>query len=211
MIPRPLTNRNTVLLICDIQEKFRHAIYGFDSVVHTTLKVLKCAKLLEIPAIVSEQNPKALGSTVDTLVSEIQALPSHSTFSKTKFSMIIPEVEEELKKAKYENAIILGIESHVCVLQTTLDLLRSNISVYVLADGISSCNRQEVPIAMDRMRQAGAYITTSESILFELMNDAKTSVFKPLSAIAFNKDEKATTRETLETLLDGGAVPKSSL
>jgi nicotinamidase-related amidase len=65
------------------------------------------------------------------------------------------------------NVAIVGIESHVCVLQTTLDLLKSGHSVYVIADGVSSVNKEEIPIAIARMRQAGAYITTSESFVFD--------------------------------------------
>jgi hypothetical protein len=98
--------------------------------------------------------------------------------------MMIPEVE----KVEFEAAIIVGIEvhltipwltreadhkSHVCVMQTTLDLLRRGITPYVLADGVSSCNKQEIPIALERLRQAGAIITTSESLLFQLVGKLK--------------------------------------
>jgi nicotinamidase-related amidase len=68
--------------------------------------------------------------------------------------------------------VIVGIESHICVAQTTIDLLANGHKVYVLADGVSSCNPQEVPIALDRLRKEGAVVTTSESFLFECMGDA---------------------------------------
>jgi hypothetical protein len=100
--------------------------------------------------------------------------------------MMIPEVEETFQNEKFESAIIVGIEvsyvstikrfscsaefqSHVCVMQTTLDLLRRGITPYILADGVSSCNKQEIPIALERLRQAGAIITSSESLLFQLV------------------------------------------
>lgn len=89
---------------------------------------------------------------------------------KTLFSMITPEVRAALTQ-KHE-CIIVGIESHICVTQTALELLRDGHKVYVLADGVSSCNKEEVPIALARLRHEGVVVTTSESFLYELINDA---------------------------------------
>lgn len=85
--------------------------------------------------------------------------------------MLTPEISSILlsRSPSLESFVIVGIESHVCVLQTTLGLLRQGKQVYVLADGVSSCNKQEIPIALDYMRQQGAVVTTSESILFQLV------------------------------------------
>ena len=94
--------------------------------------------------------------------------------------------------------IIVGIESHICVLQTTLDLLKSGHRVYVLADGVSSSNPEEVPIALRRLAQEDAVITTSESLLYELMGDAKIPEFKAIAALV--KDSKKATTEVLQTL-----------
>jgi hypothetical protein len=82
-----------------------------------------------------------------------------------------------------KTVVLFGIESHVCVLQTTLDLLEAGFNVVVLADGVSSMNRQEVSIAIERMRDAGATISTSESVLFQLVRDAKADTFKPISKL----------------------------
>ena len=90
--------------------------------------------------------------------------------------MMVPELRYKLKEAtssSYQVAIV-GIETHICVLQTALDLLAEGHNVYVLADGVSSCNEGERGIALDRLRQEGATVTTSESFLYECMGDAST-------------------------------------
>ena len=92
----------------------------------------------------------------------------------------IPEIREALRllPAPRKEIVLVGIEAHICVVLTALDMLNEGHAVYVLADGISSCNREEVPIALDRMRQAGAIITTSESFLYECMGDATVSEYE---------------------------------
>jgi nicotinamidase-related amidase len=106
-----------------------------------------------------------LGKTVSELDLTHAKVPS---LDKTLFSMCLRDITASIPVS---TAIaIVGIEAHVCVLQTTLDLLRQGHRVYVLADGVSSCNREEVPIAVERMRQAGAFVSTSESFVHPLPN-----------------------------------------
>jgi isochorismate hydrolase len=120
------------------------------------------ANLLPLYSFSSSDNgqPKALGHTVSELDISQAAVPA---IGKSKFSMCLRDVTTQLPVPS--NVAIVGIESHVCVLQTTLDLLRAGHHVYVISDGVSSCNKEEVPIAIARMRQAGAFITTSESFV----------------------------------------------
>lgn len=82
---------------------------------------------------------------------------------KTAFSMWVPEVARHFKRGEPSEVVIVGIESHICVTQTALDALREGHKVYIIADGVSSCNREEVPIALARLRVEGAVVTTSES------------------------------------------------
>ena len=94
--------------------------------------------------------------------------------------MMTPELRARLDEdssddAEKKSVALIGIESHICVLQTCLDLLAAGHGVYVIADGVSSCNRQEVPVALERMRREGAVVTTSESWMYEVMGDAKIS------------------------------------
>ncbi|CAD6902786.1 unnamed protein product [Tilletia controversa] len=190
-----------------MQERFKTAIHGFDHVVNSTSKVLRAAQILELPVFTTEQNPRALGSTVSPLADIIKTLPSISSeavHAKTRFSMVLPDITDKwLQSASaveggVKSVIMTGIESHVCVLQTSLDLLERGYQVHVLADAVSSCNAQEVPLALARLRQAGAQITTSESILFQLLEDAAHPHFKAVSGLI--KEEKLKTAEALEYL-----------
>lgn len=92
-----------------------------------------------------------------------------------------PEVQKALDPLRANgpiSAIIVGIESHICVTQTTIDLLRAGHKVYVIADGVSSCNKEEVPIALARLRHEGAIVTTSESLIYEAVGDAGTPEYE---------------------------------
>ncbi|CAG8586334.1 13803_t:CDS:2 [Cetraspora pellucida] len=152
---------STAFFLCDIQEKFRPHIHQFLSVVSTAQKM----------------NPGALGGTVQ----ELDISNAVEVVSKTKFSMYEERVQTILKSREIKSVVLFGIETHVCVLQTTLDLLEHNYDVHVLADGVSSINYPEIDIALQRLRQAGASVTTSESILFQLLGDATHEKFKPIS------------------------------
>lgn len=117
--------------------------------------------------------------------------------------MMIPEVQAALtalggSQSGKRECIIVGIEAHICVTQTTLDLLAQGHKVYVLADGVSSCNKEEVPIALARLRSEGAVVTTSESMLYEIMGDAKIAEFRQIAGLV--KDSKTATQESLQAL-----------
>ncbi|KAI8819904.1 Isochorismatase-like protein [Fimicolochytrium jonesii] len=175
-----LKPESTAFFVCDIQERFRGLIWNFPHVINTAAKMLDAAELLKVPVIVTEQHPKALGNTVK----ELNIQNARVVVAKTKFSMFVPQVEKLLKEElKTENAVIFGIESHVCVMQTALELLDHNYNVIVLADGVSSQNKGEVSIALARLRAAGATVATSESIMFQLLGDASHEKFRDLSKL----------------------------
>jgi len=196
---------NTAFLLCDLQERFRETIHSFESVASTAKKMMKVSKVLNIPVIVTEQYPKVFGPIVSEVIAT-QSGPIHGPFPKTKFGMKIPEVENVLKElSRVDSLVIFGIESHICVLQTAVQFLAAEKSggkaynVYVLADGVSSSNKEEVPIALAHMRQMGAQIVSSESLIYTLLGDASHPKFKEIAGIV--KEEKAATTNALKSLL----------
>jgi hypothetical protein len=134
----------------------------------TTQKMIKAAEILSIPIYATTQSRSRLGETCAEL--NIPNAVEHA--DKTAFSMWVPSIANHFSSSTPAEVVIVGIESHICVTQTTLDLLAHGHRVYILADGVSSCNPQEVPIALARLRAAGAVVTTSESFLYECMGDA---------------------------------------
>ncbi|RYP81533.1 hypothetical protein DL769_001941 [Monosporascus sp. CRB-8-3] len=196
--------------VCDMQDKFAPAIWQFDKVVLTTQKVLRAAKILNIPVYVTTQNAARLGGTVAAL-EPLLAATGATTIDKTRFSMWVPELARHFASTAGSAAasvpespaqcqvVIVGIESHICVTQTALDLLAAGHDVFVLADGVSSCNEQEVPIALARLRAEGATVTSSESWLYETMGDAGIAEFREIAKLV--RETSADTKTALGALL----------
>ncbi|MEE6483202.1 hypothetical protein FKM82_013466 [Ascaphus truei] len=137
------------------------------------------AKTLEIPVIVTEQYPKGLGPTVPELGAD-----GLKKYSKTCFSMLTPEVEGELQSIPDLHSVILcGIETQACIMSTTLDLLDKGLDVHVVADACSSRSQVDRLIALSRMRQSGAFLTTSEGVILQLLRDAAHPKFKEVQKI----------------------------
>ncbi|KIW02432.1 hypothetical protein, variant 1 [Verruconis gallopava] len=196
---------NPALFICDLQEKFRPAIHEYGRVIATTQKMLKASKILNIPIVATTQQRAKLGETCAEL--KLDAPDGYKTLihsDKSLFSMWTPEVQNAVRSSLLSgsqtkiSAIIVGIESHICVTQTTLDLLAAGHKVYVLADAVSSCNKEEVPIALARLRAEGAVVTSSESFLYECMGDAGIAEFRDISRLV--KESKDDTKSSLEAL-----------
>ncbi len=134
----------------------------------TTQKLIKASTILSIPIYATTQNRARLGDTC----AELSIADAVEHADKTAFSMWIPSISRHFTREKPAEVAIVGIETHICVTQTTIDLLENGHKVYIIADGVSSCNPGEIGIALDRLRALGATITTSESFLYECMGDA---------------------------------------
>ncbi|KAK7225681.1 hypothetical protein V2G26_013684 [Clonostachys chloroleuca] len=185
--------KNPNLFVCDIQEKFQTAIHEFDKIVLTTKKLLVFANNFSIPVHTTTQTVAKLGPTVAELASLLPS-PAHD---KTKFSMYIPPIASQL--APSSAVALVGIESHICITQTALDLRDAGHRVYVIADAVSSANPAEVTVALDRLRaEAGITVTTSESWMYETVGDAAHPGFKSLLGVV--KTSLADTKTVLGAL-----------
>ena len=176
-----LKRDTSALLLIDIQEKILSVMDKPAQVINNSLKLIKGFKVLNIPIFYTEQYPKGLGSTSSTLLKELEGLSAiqKMTFSCAGAGNLFPR----LKDNNALQVIVAGIEAHVCVQQTILDLLANGFQVNVAADAVSSRNEFDYRTALDRMRHHGAEITTTEAILFELLNVSGTDEFKQISKI----------------------------
>ncbi|XP_071207517.1 isochorismatase domain-containing protein 1-like [Salvelinus alpinus] len=136
----------TVFFCCDMQERFRPAIKYFGDIISVGQRLLQGARILGIPVIVSEQYPKGLGSTVQ----EMDLTGARLVFPKTKFSMVLPEAEAALADLPGVRSVVLfGVETHVCIQQTALDLLARGFEVHMVADSTSSRSMMDRMFALD--------------------------------------------------------------
>jgi isochorismate hydrolase len=176
-----LKPEKTALLIIDIQERILPVINNYQSVIDNTLKLIKGFKVLGLPIYFTEQYPKGLGPTVRSILDELGDL---KPFDKMSFSCSgAGELFDEFKKKNLSQIVVCGIEAHVCVQQTVLDLVENNIRVNLAADAVSSRKELDYRTAIERMRHNGVEITTTESILFELLNVCGTPQFKEISKL----------------------------
>ncbi|KAJ3155583.1 hypothetical protein HDU89_006549 [Geranomyces variabilis] len=174
--------KKCVFLCVDTQESTRPHVWRYSHVITTAKKMQDAATLLKIPFVISEHLQIEGGETAR----ELDTARADLIAQKTKFSMYVPEVakflEEKIprdEKAEYRGACVLfGIETHICILQTCLDLLANGYRVAVLADGVSSMHRAEIKIALDHMASCGAVITTAETVVYQLLRDSEDDCFR---------------------------------
>ena len=175
-----LSSKVNALLIIDIQEKIIRPIFNKDSIIKNIKKLIDAYQILEENIFLSEQNPFKLGATIPEL------LPKNGfkKIEKMEFSLAnIQDFLKELKNKKITNLIVCGIETHICIQQTVLDCLQKGFEVVVISDAMSSRNSRDHEIALQRMIQSGAILTTTESIIFELCKTADRKEFKEIRNI----------------------------
>lgn len=176
-----LLRDKSALLLIDLQEKILPVVNNPSQIINNALKLIRGFKVLNIPIFYTEQYPKGLGSTSEEILIELQGL---SPIQKMSFSCYgAGNFFTRLIDNNVSQVVVAGIESHVCVQQTVLDLVANNFQVNVGADAVSSRNDIDYKISLDRMRIHGAEITTSEAILFELLVNCGTDEFREISEI----------------------------
>ncbi len=176
-----ILQNETAAVVIDIQERLLPHIYDAGKILDNCSKLIEGLHILSVPVIVTQQYTKGLGPTEPSIV---QTFSEFNYIEKTAFSCFDePAFKEEILITGKQNIILCGIETHVCVLQTCLDLIDRGFRPVVVHDCISSRKQEDKLVAIERMRQEGARISTMESILFELTRRAGTETFKSISRL----------------------------
>jgi nicotinamidase-related amidase len=182
-IPRGGTMGRSVFTIVDVQERLFNAMDAErrDDMVGNVKILASAARRLEIPVVLTEQYPKGLGRTLP----EVKALLADTPpFEKTAFSCAGAEgFLDRLRGLDADHVILAGIEAHVCVLLTALDLLQRGLRVSVVADAVCSRRAASLEIGLAQARQAGATITSTETVVFQLLGRADSDAFRELSKL----------------------------
>lgn len=177
-----LSENSAGLLIVDVQEKLFPHVDRPCEIMERIHLLIKGVKLLQIPVVVTEQYPQGLGGTIKTIIELLD--DTSKVGSKTSFSVMGDDTTKQLLTSTGRKQwIVAGIEAHVCVLQTVRDLIEQGNEVVVVNDAISSRSIYDFSTAIAEMRDLGARISSTETVLFELFRDAKHPQFKAFSAL----------------------------
>jgi nicotinamidase-related amidase len=164
------------VVVVDIQEKLLPAMFESERVVQNSVRLARAAAIFGLPVIVTEQYRKGLGPTAPEVAS---AVAKFAPLEKLAFSACGAHgFAAALAAQRVEDVILCGIEAHVCVCQTALDLRQQGLRVFVAADAISSRTPENLRFGLDRMREAGAAVVSTEMVIFELLGAAGTEEFK---------------------------------
>ncbi len=167
---------DVVCLLVDMQERLLPVINEYERLKRRLVALLGGLNALNVPVVYTEHYPQGLGKTDDGLIA---ALGDAACFEKETFSCVgEPQVIAALRNTERRQVVVVGIEAHICVLQTALDLVAEGFTVHCPADGVSSRLESAREIGLARMAQQGVTVTTVESVLFELMERANTVAFR---------------------------------
>jgi len=179
--PKILDRNKTALLIVDIQERILNVMQHKERVVDNTIKLIKGFKYLNVSVYYTEQYPKGLGETEASIKEELKSV---NAIQKMSFSCYGAEdLFDEFKRKNLSQIVVCGIETHVCIQQTVLDLIANGFQVNLPADAVSSRKILDYETALRRMENNGAEVTSTESVLFELLNVCGTQEFKDILKI----------------------------
>lgn len=180
--PDLMSRRDTALLVIDVQERLVPSMRGRGALIWNIGRLITGAKLLGLPVLATEQYPQGLGGTLPELVEKLSpqaVIPAKRAFSCGELQSLF----EPLQAAGIFRILVAGIETHVCVLQTTLDLMHAGFRLYVAADAVSSRQPLDHELALRRMESSGATLTTTEAALFEWCESSAAAEFKEISRL----------------------------
>ena len=172
-----IERENTVALVIDYQEKLVPVMQNKEAVIHNAGILLEGLRVLEVPMIITQQYTKGLGTTVKEITDAI----GHDEYVEKISYSAYELVKEQIQGKRF--VIVCGIESHICVLQTVIDLVAEGYVPVVVEDCISSRKANDKEVALERMKKEGAILTTYESILFELLKAAGTDTSKKIQRL----------------------------
>ena len=171
---------NAILVVIDVQEKLVNMLNN-NEVKENSIKIAKAASILDLPTIITEQYPKGLGATIEEIK---ELLPTAHYIEKTYFSAYKEDLfKSVIKESNKKQVIILGIESHICVLQTAIELVNDGFEVFVVEEACGSRNQKDKDIALKRLRHLNCKTVTVEMVIFELLEGSKNAKFKEVQAI----------------------------
>ena len=172
---------DSCLFVVDVQSRLLPAMYDPGGLVHRCRVLLQAARRLEIPILASEQYPQGIGATDDAIA---DLIPDGCVAQKIHFSAYAePALRERIDRMDRRQAVLCGIEGHVCVLQTALDLAEAGHETFVVADATCSRAKADHDAALRRLRDFGVTVVTTEMVVFEWLHRADTPVFKEISQL----------------------------
>ena len=176
-----LTPKETLLLIIDVQGRLAPAVFESEKVERNIQKLIRACHVLEVPLLVTEQYPKGLGNTIPSLR---ELMAETVVVEKTSFSCCgSQEFMRQLRALNRNDILIAGMETHVCVYQTAIELIEFGYNVHLLTDGVSSRTEANRELGIRCIEKAGASLTSTEMAIFELLRVAEGERFKAISAI----------------------------
>ena len=175
--PRRLRRDETLLLLVDVQERLLPAMFEAERIVRHVSLLARTARLLQLPVVVTEQNPSRLGATVAPIarvLEEFQPIP------KMAFSACVPETLTALRDSGRRSVVLCGLETHVCITQTALDLVENGFTVFLPQDAVSSRYESDKRAGLERIKGAGVVPASTEMLVYELLGEAGSGEFKAL-------------------------------
>jgi nicotinamidase-related amidase len=176
-----ITPKETLLLIIDVQGRLAQVVFQPEALERNIKKLLRASTILDVPVLLTEQYPKGLGRTVDSLR---ELLPGALPVEKNSFSCCgTPEFMRQLRSFNRNEILVAGMETHVCVYQTAVELIEFGYNVHLVTDAVSSRTEENKLLGIRCIEKAGASLTSTEMALFELLRVAEGERFKAISNI----------------------------
>lgn len=184
-----LQSESTLFLLCDLQDKFRTVAHHFPAIIANAQKLLSCGKQLDINLIVTEQYPERLGKTAP----ELNVSHAIGVYPKLEFSIM---KDDRLKHTIFalnnvKSVVLFGLETHICIEQTAIDLLDNDYDVHIVADCTTSRSIEDRLLAFQRLRQIGCFIATSENVIFKLLCGKNHPKFSSILPLVSKKSEES--------------------